>query len=181
MKQQDKYYCIYCGQDKNKEHYKECPIVSGIPEMVFGIPSRENDILYNLYLGRFSQLWTLREQGLGTGDKERDRKLAFEDVHFTIHRFMLDILILNDKADNFFFGFFARHKIKKYKKSMRDVGYYAGLKGVTKEELNKATIPMIESNNIIPLYRNKKTLDLEYVKYTEMIKDDNTITRNTKD
>ena len=94
---EDKYYCIYCGQNRNKGHYKECLIGRKLPKMIMGIQTSEWDDEYNLGLARTAQLTTIREGtiiegtsiregGIGTGDKERDEILKYETMESEARR-----------------------------------------------------------------------------------------------
>lgn len=161
-------YCIYCGLDKNKGHHKDCPIISGIPESFAGIRSKQNDIEFNLYLGRLSQQFTINEDiSLGTGNKIRDKRLAYEEIAFLVRRIMYAQIEAQKNSKKRFWGIFARRKLKKINKQVEETNEYAKLRKFSKKEIKsfwnqKILLANYSGKEHIPLFRDSKTDELIY-------------------
>lgn len=168
-------YCIYCGQDKDKGHYKDCPIVSGIPKFVMGISPRENDIEFNLNLGRVSQLATIRKNkdgkiGVGsTGDSKRDKRLAYEWISFQIRRIIPELSSAQDESKKKLLGVFARRKLKEINKRIDEIYNLAKLYNISKEKVDeiinseKIMLANYSGKEQIPIFRDSETHTLIYL------------------
>ena len=93
-----KDYCIYCGQDNEKGHTKDCPLIIGIKGVgtPWGFKPKPNDPEYNLNLGRFRILNTIRttkngETIFGPEDKKIAKRVAYESAKFSLDRFDKEI------------------------------------------------------------------------------------------
>ena len=91
-------YCIYCGEDIDKGHSLECPVIKGIPEMVLGMKPIPGDPEGNLRLGRYAILYIITPNapeghkiGGHLSEKIR-RRLVYEEIAFNVRRLQLSIL-----------------------------------------------------------------------------------------
>lgn len=161
-------YCIYCGQDENEEHLDNCPIIRGIPKGVRGINPLENDMEYNLNLGRYAVLTSATSKGFGTGNIRNNKRLAFELIAFNIRRILPNLMESKNSKDKFLIGWHHKNKINKIEKllqSLRELAEYHNLDKDIIEKLmkeEKILIANYSDTDRIPLYRNEKTKQLIY-------------------
>ncbi|MDD5650936.1 MAG: hypothetical protein PHF86_11055 [Candidatus Nanoarchaeia archaeon] len=165
MKENNKLYCIYCGQDEDKGHYDNCPIIKGTPYMVLGVKQRENDKEFNLNLGRMAQLFSLGEQ-IGTGNEKRNQRLAYEFVAFKIRRIMPALNEVQTKSKNKILGMFARKKLKELNRQIDEIYELAKSYNISKKEVDEIweqKILLMSTKEMIPAYREIKTKKLIYL------------------
>lgn len=165
-------YCIYCGQDKDLDHHVDCPIVTGIPEMVMGIPSRQNDIEFNLHLGGQKQLATIRKTKennitMGTGDPERDKRIITEFISFKIRRLIPVIDKISHRSKSRF-AWLAKRKAKNLDRQVQDLYKFAETQGIPKEKVDamwtqKILLADYSGKKHIPAYRDTETDRLIYI------------------
>lgn len=98
-------YCIWCGEDLKKGHSEKCPSVRGIPKHVWGLEPSPKDMDWNLHLGRFGILGTLRagpngKPTFGPSDQEVKMRLIHEQFSFFLCRLNGRLLYLRQKLSN---------------------------------------------------------------------------------
>lgn len=129
-------YCIWCGEDLEKGHSLDCPLVYGIKVregyIAWGIKATDDNET-NMAIARFGLLSTIRyENGktiFGPLDPEVKMRLTYEDFSFKLMRLNAELLRLNNRG-----LFFAKRKIGKLE------GERAKLKELALEDCNNSKL-----------------------------------------
>lgn len=180
-------YCVYCGQDKNDGHHKDCPLIAGIPKFAMGFAPREGDVEFNLNLGRVSQLGAIRktkegELDMSTGDPKRDYRLAYEQTAFQIRRIIPELSnaqqklnIAQHKNMKGIFGWLTKSELNKANKQLKEVEgriakiyHVAKLYGISKEEVDeiwnqKVILADFSGESHIAAFRDSETKKVTYM------------------
>lgn len=165
-------YCIYCGEEHKKGHSKSCPLISGIPKGVYGIGPREEDIEYNLSLGRMGILgafWNHKGKiVVGPQDKTIKYRLVYEQIAFQIRRIKSHQLHHSSKSESLL-GFYHRNKLKKLDKDFDKIKEFAKAYDFPISEVEeidnseKIMLANYSGKEQIPAYRDSETKQLIYM------------------
>lgn len=84
-------YCKYCGEDANKGHSEDCPLVHGIRTseegyIAFGFKADPFDREFNLHVARHGKLFAFNNGHIGPTDKKIGARLAHEHFKFVLKR-----------------------------------------------------------------------------------------------
>lgn len=106
-------YCIYCGQEREKGHSSECPIIAGIPKAVWGIYPTGGDLEYDLSLGRLRILTAIGGGKVGPTDERIANRLSYEELAFGIRRTKWQLRKCEEERKRLSNLWFAKRKMKK--------------------------------------------------------------------
>jgi len=158
------HYCIYCGHD-DSNHFENCPLKAGVPKGVLGFYPKQDDLEYNLSLGRMSILMTIYPHGLGPSDDKIRKKLEYESMSFNVRRFNMRWLNNQNKLKK---PIIKKYYQKKYKKEFENLKKAAKTYGLNDKEFQeilneKVLLSNYSSKEMLPFYRNLKTGRLIYL------------------
>jgi len=164
-------YCIYCGQESENGHAKECPVIGGAPPKVLGFERIKGDVEYNLMLGRFAILFTIRrlENKLISGplDVNIRNRLVYEQIAFLIRRKHIKSEQLEHESKlNSCIGYSHKIKLKGIDTEIKELKKFAKhfLFPISKvDEILKSEENMISyspDKKQAPVYRDSQTKEL---------------------
>jgi len=169
-KSKSNLYCIYCGEDIDKGHSLQCPVIKGIPEMVCDMKPIPKDHEWNLSLGRYAILYTITPNapeghriGGHLSEKIR-RRLVYEEIAFNVRRLQLSMLA---KKKHTVFKWLDKRRERDIKSGLEHSRNFTKAWGfpesIVDELFEKEKVILYSPEEEIPLFRNEETSELTYV------------------
>ena len=127
-------YCIYCGVDADQPHDTRCFLVRGEIEGAYGLKNKPDNPEWNAQLSRTAILMAWTKEGLSSGDKKRDERLAYEQAKFFLKRndqqiYVLGVMLeeLREKLNHPIKRYFTRGLEKKINELIESIPMNFGL------------------------------------------------------